>query len=393
MQYEVTHICGRGSFGEILKIQRVSSPWGMKLHKLLCLQGSNKETLAIKQFKMCISKDPQTTRVSEISAKRNFKRGYDDMSRLSHPNIVKVYDYFAMGDIPCFAMEYIEGYNLRELVERKGCLSEKDAKGIILTICKTIKYCHEKSVLHGDLKPNNVMITPKGKVKLIDFGGAYHCSDIVGIARVYFYLLTGFYLSTREHSRPTQEAKERVISILNERNASNIVKSQILFMLDCDLPAPDQPQTNTSLDQMINAIENDELLDYSYMPSHNDELVRDNFCTSFHSNEGDFNRFLMKQTETNAAVLDPSEFIVFEQDGRYGMKNKQGEIIIHPLYSRISSLGSCHYPGPGPIIWHVVGIMAYRDGLTSWYDIVDGNHMKLVMELTEKQIKERQMWT
>lgn len=142
---------------------------------------------------MCISKDPQTTRVSEISAKRNFKRGYDDMSRLSHPNIVKVYDYFAMGDIPCFAMEYIEGYNLRELVERKGCLSEKDAKGIILTICKTIKYCHEKSVLHGDLKPNNVMITPKGKVKLIDFGGAYHCSDIVGIARVYFYLLTVFY--------------------------------------------------------------------------------------------------------------------------------------------------------------------------------------------------------
>lgn len=86
-----------------------------------------------------------------------------------------------------------------------------------------------------------------------------------------------FYLSTRKHSRPTQETKKRVISILNERNASNIVKSHILFMLDCDLPAPDQPQTNTSLDQMINAIENDELLDYSYMPSHNDELVRDSF--------------------------------------------------------------------------------------------------------------------
>lgn len=79
----------------------------MKLHDLLCMCGSDNETLVIKQFRMCISKDPQATHISEITAKCNFKRGYDDMFRLSHPNIVKVYDYFAIGDIPCFTIEYI----------------------------------------------------------------------------------------------------------------------------------------------------------------------------------------------------------------------------------------------------------------------------------------------
>lgn len=387
-QYEVTHICGHGSYGEILKLQRVTIPWSIKLRNLLLRENEN-DQIVIKQFKMFVSNAPQATHVSETTAKCNFKRGYDDMSRLSHPNIVKVYDYFTMGDIPCFAMEYIEGCNLGELVERKGCLSEKDAKDIILTICKTIKYCHKKNVLHGDLKPNNVMITPKGTVKLIDFGGAYHCSDIVGIARVYFYLLTGVYLSTREHNKPTQEAKERIIAILNERNASNIVKSQILFMLDCDLSAPFQSQTNSILDQMIHAVENDELLYDSNLPTYNDEVV----YTSVNSNDCVFDSFLMRHSETNATAIDPSEFIVFEQDGRYGMKNKQGEIVIHPVYSRISSIGSYNYPGPGPICWHVVGVMTYRDGLTGWYEIVDGNHMKKILELTEEQIKERQMWT
>lgn len=391
-QYEVTHICGHGSYGEILRLQRVTTPWNIKLRNLLLRENDN-DQLVIKQFKLFVSKDPAATHVSEITAKYNFKRGYDDMSRLPHPNIVKVYDYFAIGDIPCFTMEYIEGYNLREFVERKGCLTEKDAKEIILTICKTIKYCHEKNVFHGDLKPNNVMITQKGIIKLIDFGGAYRCSDIVGIARVYFYLLTGVYLSTREHSKPTQEAKERIVTILNEKNASNLVRSQILYMLDYDIPAPFQSQTNTILDQMINTIENDQLIDYSYMPSQNDELIRDSTYTSTHSNEGGFNRFSMKLSETNAAILDSSDFIVFEQEGLYGMKNKQGEIVIPPLYSRISSLGSYHYPGPGPVNWHVVGVMTYRDGLTGWYEIVDGYQMNMVVELTEEQIKERQMWT
>lgn len=76
------------------------------------------------------------------------------------------------------------------------------------------------------------------------------------------------------------------------------------------------------------------------------------------------------------------------------MKNKQGEIVIPPIYSAITEIGNYHIPGPGPTSgWDIIGVKSYRIGLIGWYKIVNDNQMMLEIELSDEQIFERRMWT
>lgn len=381
--YEILQTIGCGSYGEVLKLQCKTRTTGNWVTKVLHSSKKYSDVLAVKQFRMYPFnglKDPHATLPSgELTAKVHFKRGYDAMTGLSHPNIVEVYDYFIRGDIPCFTMEYIDGCNLRQYVSRNGCLSEAEARAIIVTICRAIRYCHEKGVCHGDLKPNNVMITYDGTIKLIDLGGTTHCSDIVGIARVYFYLLTGVYLSTRKHNRPTQEAMEQIAAILYERKVSDVVKSHILYMLE------DYPKKEKTLDFVLYSIENN-----TPMPL---KITRN----AYRMPESTWEERVVwcnPRSKKQRADIPPYQFYKFEQNGLFGMKNKQGEIVIPAIYSTLTEIGRYHIPGPGPTSgWDIVGVKSYRLGLIGWYKIVNDNQMILDTELTDEQICERRMWT
>ena len=93
-----------------------------------------------------------------------------NMFKMSHPNIIKVSDLIEEGDTVAFVMEYIEGDTLKDYLERKGKLNDEEIKTIFTQILAAVSYVHEQGLIHRDIKPSNFMISPKGQVKLLDFG-------------------------------------------------------------------------------------------------------------------------------------------------------------------------------------------------------------------------------
>lgn len=91
---------------------------------------------------------------------------------LDHPNIVKVYDVFEENNTCYMVMEYIDGCTLQRYVTNNGCLSYEDTVNVLYQICGALTYIHERNILHRDISPDNVIITPQNKVVLIDFGTA-----------------------------------------------------------------------------------------------------------------------------------------------------------------------------------------------------------------------------
>lgn len=90
--------------------------------------------------------------------------------RLSHPNIVTVFEVGKDGDRQFIAMEFLEGQNLRDVLQAGGPLPIKTAADYALQLCSALSYAHRNGVVHRDIKPENVQILPGGYVKLTDFG-------------------------------------------------------------------------------------------------------------------------------------------------------------------------------------------------------------------------------
>jgi serine/threonine protein kinase len=104
----------------------------------------------------------------------NLRREFFCAQALSHPNIVKVYELDLDGDVPFFTMELLDGERLSDLIERLSPLtiSRAFAWTIIRELGAALVHAHSRNVAHGDLKPQNVMITKSGEVRLLDFGAS-----------------------------------------------------------------------------------------------------------------------------------------------------------------------------------------------------------------------------
>ena len=93
------------------------------------------------------------------------------MAKLSHPGIVMVHDSGMVGGMYYFVMEYIDGLNLRELLGRSdGHLGSDQALRIVHSVCDALEYAHEEGVVHRDVKPENILLDTRGRVKIADFG-------------------------------------------------------------------------------------------------------------------------------------------------------------------------------------------------------------------------------
>ncbi len=109
---------------------------------------------------------------------RQFRLEAVILANLRHPNLPRVYDHFVMGEQQYLVMDYIEGEDLRQRMERMDTIPEDDAVLIGASICDALTHLHSRKppILHRDIKPGNVKITPEGHIFLVDFGLAkvYH---------------------------------------------------------------------------------------------------------------------------------------------------------------------------------------------------------------------------
>ncbi|GAB4258498.1 Stk1 family PASTA domain-containing Ser/Thr kinase [Thermincola potens] len=99
-----------------------------------------------------------------------FRNEAQAVARLSHPNIVGIYDVGEENGIHYIVMEYIEGRNLKEVIHEKGALPVNEAVNIAKQICDALSHAHENGIIHRDIKPHNILLANNGRVKVTDFG-------------------------------------------------------------------------------------------------------------------------------------------------------------------------------------------------------------------------------
>ncbi|MDO4324480.1 MAG: protein kinase [bacterium] len=145
-RYEILEKIGSGGMSDVYKA---------RCHKLNRL-------VAVKVLKEEFSSD--MTFVGKFRIEAQAAAG------LSHPNIVNVYDVIDEENIHAIVMELVEGITLKEYIKKKGHLEARESIGIAIQVCQGIAAAHEQHIIHRDIKPQNIMISKDGKVKVTDFG-------------------------------------------------------------------------------------------------------------------------------------------------------------------------------------------------------------------------------
>lgn len=152
-RYEIIEKVGSGGMSDVYKA---------KCHKL-------NRYVAIKVLKQ------------EFSADKNFVSKFrveaQSAAGLSHPNIVNVYDVGEDKGMYYIVMELIEGITLKQYIQRKGRLTVKEAVSIAIQVAQGIECAHSNKIIHRDIKPQNILISKEGKVKVTDFGIARAASS------------------------------------------------------------------------------------------------------------------------------------------------------------------------------------------------------------------------
>jgi len=107
-----------------------------------------------------------------------FQREAKAVSELVHPHMVRVFDSGRDGSVHYIAMEYVEGSNLKEYIRREGRLAPERALQIAAQVCDALEFAHSHGIVHRDIKPQNILLTGDGQVKVTDFGIARALSSV-----------------------------------------------------------------------------------------------------------------------------------------------------------------------------------------------------------------------
>ena len=151
--YDIVEELGRGGMGVVYK----------------GFEANLNRHVAIKLMSEALAHDPQVV--------ERFLREARSMAQLNDPHIIQIYMIGDDQGQPFFAMEFVEGESLSQMLRREGKLEAKHAAGIIAQAAQGLSVAHDRGVVHRDIKPANLMITPRGLVKVADFGIALANSD------------------------------------------------------------------------------------------------------------------------------------------------------------------------------------------------------------------------
>ncbi len=132
-----------------------------------------------------------------------FRREARSVAQLSHPNIVTVIDRGEDAGRQYIVFEYVEGENLKQLLERTGPMPVRDALLMALQMARALSFAHGRGLIHRDVKPQNVLLNADGAAKMTDFGIA-RSVDVQGVT------ITGTVLGTSEYIAPEQARGQQV---------------------------------------------------------------------------------------------------------------------------------------------------------------------------------------
>jgi serine/threonine protein kinase len=149
-RYRIVKLLGQGGMGAVYRA------WDMRLEKPIAL----KEMV------------PQFNLSDEMLAglREQFRQEAQTLATLVHPNLVRVTDYFSWEGKEYLVMDFVEGENLAELIARDGAQPEEQVLEWAEQLLAALGYCHGRGVIHRDIKPQNIIVTPDGQAVLVDFG-------------------------------------------------------------------------------------------------------------------------------------------------------------------------------------------------------------------------------
>jgi len=193
-RYEIGGVLGRGGMAEV--------------HRGRDLRLGRE--VAVKVLRSDLARDP--------SFQVRFRREAQAAASLNHPAIVAVYDTgedrTTTGATPYIVMEYVEGETLRDVIRREGHLRSERAMSLAADICGALDFSHRNGIVHRDVKPGNVMITPQGTVKVMDFGIARAVSDSAAtMTSTAAVIGTAQYLSPEQARGESVDARSDVYSM------------------------------------------------------------------------------------------------------------------------------------------------------------------------------------
>ncbi|MCH7879441.1 MAG: protein kinase, partial [candidate division Zixibacteria bacterium] len=149
-RYELQGIVGKGAMGLVFR----------------GVDPAINRPVALKTIRLDFLTDPQE--MEELKARLFLEA--QAAGKLSHPNIVVIYDVGSEGTTQYIAMEFLEGQTLEEMIKRKVDFNFKIVAKIIYQICSALQYAHEQGIVHRDIKPANIMVMPDYSIKVLDFG-------------------------------------------------------------------------------------------------------------------------------------------------------------------------------------------------------------------------------
>jgi len=196
-RYEILQTLGQGGMGVVYLARQ------KKLDRLV----------AIKAISPYLAQEPEI--------RERFAAEASVLARLSHPNIVTLYDYIEEPDALYLVMEYVEGKPLSEIL-KAGPLPLESIRKYFTQILDAFAYAHSKGVIHRDIKPSNIIITSQGQVKILDFGVAKILSSDHSQTR------TGMRLGTLMYMSPEQVKGEKTLDARSDIYSLGVVLFEML---------------------------------------------------------------------------------------------------------------------------------------------------------------------
>jgi len=123
----------------------------------------------------------ETDHADELRAR--FFREAQACAKLSHPNIVTIYDLGEADGSLFIVMELLEGDELRQLIAKRAIVHLEDKVPLMVQICEGLEFAHDKGIVHRDVKPANIFVLRNGRVKILDFGIAHIAAAQTGLTR------------------------------------------------------------------------------------------------------------------------------------------------------------------------------------------------------------------